>query len=370
MSQAAIAAILLACCGLSLLLSLLFVALARRVAPRIGLVDRPGAAASHKSHRVPTPYGGGTAMCLAAGLPTVAALLLAHTLPPDALAALLGPDALALFGGLREKLAPGLCILAGAVALHVLGLIDDVRALGPGPKLLTMSAVALFVATFADVRIAEFLPAPLSILASAVWIMVVTNAFNFLDNMDGLSAGVAAICAFFLALCGLLAQQALVPALAALGCGAILGFLWFNFPPARIFMGDAGSLVIGYMVAVVAILTSYYDSGAGKAPFALAMPLAVLAVPLYDFLSVTLIRLRERRSPFRGDQRHFSHRLVQRGLSRRMAVLTIYLATAATGLAATLLPGAGLRESVTILAVVVMVLLIVAALESPVRGAA
>ena len=108
----------------------------------------------------------------------------------------------------------------------------------------------------------------------------------------------------------------------------------------------------------------------GKAPFALAMPLAVLAVPLYDFLSVTLIRLRERRSPFRGDQRHFSHRLVQRGLSRRMAVLTIYLATAATGLAATLLPGAGLRESVTILAVVVMVLLIVAALESPVRGAA
>jgi UDP-GlcNAc:undecaprenyl-phosphate GlcNAc-1-phosphate transferase len=133
-------------------------------------------------------------------------------------------------------------------------------------------------------------------------------------------------------------------------------------------MGDAGSLMIGYMLGIVSIMTTYYQSGAGgDSPYALAIPLVVLAVPLYDFASVMVIRISEGRNPMRGDQRHFSHRLVERGLSRRAAVLTIYLATATTGLAATLLPSADLRETITIGVLVAMVLWIVAILESPPR---
>ena len=155
-----------------------------------------------------------------------------------------------------------------------------------------------------------------------------------------------------------------------MGCvflGAMGGFLAFNFPPARIFMGDAGSLPIGYSLAVLSVLTTYYESGSGAPPYALAMPLVILAVPLYDFGSVVVIRLFEGRNPMKGDQRHFSHRLVDRGLSRRFAVLTIYLATAATGLCATLLPDATPRETLTIGVIVLAVLAIIAILEMPLR---
>lgn len=219
-------------------------------------------------------------------------------------------------------------------------------------------------------RLAEFAGSIGAIALTTLWIVIITNSLNFLDNMDGLSGGVTAIAAAFLAAAGVMAGQVFVPALAAVLCGAVCGFLVFNFPPARIFMGDAGSLVNGYLLSVIAVLTSYYDSGSGAPPYALAMPLIVLAIPLYDFTSVVVIRLFEGRNPFRGDQRHFSHRLVDRGLSRRMAVLTIYLATAATGLLATLLPGAGLRETLTVVAATLMVLLMIAILEAPLRNQA
>jgi len=234
-------------------------------------------------------------------------------------------------------------------------------------KLLVIVLVALFVATVGRVRIAEFAGVPLSVLGTTLWFVVIVNAFNFLDNMDGLSAGVAGICLLFITVCGLMAGQVLVPALGCVFLGAVAGFLVFNFPPARIFMGDGGSLVVGYMLATVSVLTTYFHSGAGVPPYALAMPLVILAVPLYDFVSVVVIRLREGRNPMKGDQRHFSHRLVERGLSRRFAVLTIYLATATTGLAATLLPGADLRRTITIGVIVLLVLAIIAILEAPLR---
>jgi UDP-GlcNAc:undecaprenyl-phosphate GlcNAc-1-phosphate transferase len=253
------------------------------------------------------------------------------------------------------------------VVLHTLGLVDDRRPLRPTLKLLTIVLVGLLVATLGHVRVAEFAGRPVSVLLTVAWFVVIVNSFNFLDNMDGLAAGVAGICLAFLTVCGLMAGQVLVPALGCVFLGAVAGFLIFNFPPARIFMGDAGSLVLGYMLATVSVLTTYFKSGQGTPPYALTMPLVILAVPLYDFVSVVLIRLVEGRNPMHGDQRHFSHRLVQRGLSRRFAVLTIYLATATTGLAATLLPGADLRRTITIGVIVLMVLAIIAILEAPLR---
>ncbi len=366
MSPGTLSLLLLAAAGASLLLSLGLTPVAMRVARRLDFVDHPG---EHKSHERVTPYGGGSVILAAGWLPTVVLLVLVATLPGQWITQLFGEGIEPYVGGLRERAVPALIILAGGIALHVLGLFDDLRPLGAFAKLGVMVVVGLLVSGLGGVRIAEFLGPVVSVALTTAWIVVVTNAFNFLDNMDGLSAGVACICTAFLAICGVMAGQVLVPGLACIFLGAMVGFLVFNFPPARIFMGDAGSLLVGYMLAVVAILTSYWESGADRPPFALAMPLVVLAVPLYDFASVLVIRLSEGRSPLRGDQRHFSHRLVERGLSRRSAVLTIYLATAATGLGATLLPGAGLHEAITIVALVLMVLLIIAILEAPLRKA-
>lgn len=338
--------------------------IARRIALRLDFVDHP---AGRKAHAQAMPYGGGTAILAAAWSALSVLLVFAWTLPEDWLVEHFGETLRAYVGGARENTAMLVTLLAGGLVLHVLGLVDDLRPQRPLLKLGIIVAVGLLVAVVGDIRLATFLGWGGSVLATTAWFVVIINAFNFLDNMDGLSAGVAALCLAALALCGVLANQALVPLLACIFLGAVAGFLVFNFPPAKIFMGDGGSLLVGYMLAIVSTMTTYYKSGAGLPAFTLAMPFVVLAVPLYDFVSVVVIRLLEGRNPMVGDQRHFSHRLVDRGLSRRFAVLTIYLATATTGLGATLLPGADLLRTVTIAVMVLMVLGIIAILEAPLR---
>ena len=207
-----------------------------------------------------------------------------------------------------------------------------------------MAIAAAFVAAF-NVRALTFLdklgagPVP-SIVLTVLWITAITNAFNFLDNMDGLSAGVAAVCTAAFLATALSIQQWFVAAALSLLLGALLGFLCFNFAPASIFMGDAGSLVIGLLLGVLTVRTTFLrpgeDFGAGW--YAVFAPLIVLAVPLYDLIVVSLIRLSRGRSPFVGDTNHFSHRLVARGMTKRTAVLCIYLVTAATAVAAVILP--------------------------------
>jgi UDP-GlcNAc:undecaprenyl-phosphate GlcNAc-1-phosphate transferase len=350
----------------SFIFSLVLSAAARRIAQRVGFVDRPGAG-SHKTHREPIPYGGGLAIFVATFLPPIAATVAVFLLPDGWIVDRFGETARDLAGGVRNHSGQAIVIIVGAAVLLVLGLIDDRRPLGPWVKLATITGVACFVAIVGRVRIAEFAHPAVSIALTVLWILVITNAFNFLDNMDGLSAGVAAVCSAFLLVSGVMAGQIIIPAMAAALLGATIGFLVHNFPPARLFMGDAGSLFLGYMLSVLSVLTSYWESGGVKPAFALAIPLAILAVPLYDFASVVVIRVFEGRNPLKGDQRHFSHRLVERGLSRRSAVLTIYLATATTGLASTLLIDANLREMLSVLAIVAMTLAVIAILEAPLR---
>ena len=152
----------------------------------------------------------------------------------------------------------------------------------------------------------------------------------------------------------------------ALLVGTLLGFLVYNFSPAKIFMGDAGSLVVGLLLAVATIRTTYYHQGAPSGKwFAALIPLVVLAVPLYDFISVTIIRLLQGKSPLVGDKQHFSHRLVSRGMSQPQAVLTIYLATAGTGLGAVFLHQVNPVGAVLVFAQTVLIVLIIAILERP-----
>ncbi len=345
----------------SFVLSVLLTWGVRGWARRRGFVDRPG---GHKRHAQSVALGGGIAIFLSVALPVLAGVLLARFLAtgaalPDWLPPFLAPH----LSGIAEKLPLLLAILAGALILHVVGLVDDIRALGPWSKLAVELPVALTLTAGCGIRAAEALGPALSIAVTTFWIVLIVNAFNFLDNMDGLSAGVAAIAAAIFACSATLSGQIFVPTLAWVLVGALLGFLWFNFSPASVFMGDAGSMVVGYLLAVLTILTTYYDPGQGYRPVGVLVPLVVLAVPLYDVASVVAHRLKAGESPFRGDQRHFSHRLVNRGMSTRSAVLTIYLATAATSASALLLPRADWPTAGLIFAQCLCIVLIIAILE-------
>jgi len=243
--------------------------------------------------------------------------------------------------GVRQVTPGALVLLAALGLVHVVGLIDDRRPLPAGVKLGAQAVAAGAVVVVGDTRVLQLLDAwgpagyGLSAAVSVLWLLTITNAVNMLDNMDGLSAGVAAIASAVFLAAAMLSGQWFVGGAAALLLGSLLGFLVFNFPPARLFMGDGGSLVVGLMLGVLAIRVVYVPEGLGDAGsrwHGLATPMIVLAVPLYDLCSVVGIRLAQGRRPWVGDNQHFSHRLVQLGLSRRRAVGVIYLVAAAVGL--------------------------------------
>jgi UDP-GlcNAc:undecaprenyl-phosphate GlcNAc-1-phosphate transferase len=335
---------ILSLAAVSFLISWVGTWLMKRIAPRFGFVDRPG---GRKIHQNPRPLGGGVAIFLAFVLPVVAGLLVVavhHHLRSSA--AHSDSDRLAPYwSGAYERAPMMLGVVVAALLMHLLGLWDDRKALGPYIKLFFQLAIVAAVVTLLDVRALTFLDtwglgrAP-SAVFSVLWIAAITNAFNFLDNMDGLSAGVAAVCTAAFLFASISIEQWFVAAGLSLLLGSLLGFLCFNFSPASIFMGDSGSLVIGLLLGVLTVRSTYLPRGEnfGAGWYAVFAPLIVLAVPLYDLIVVSTLRLMRGKSPFVGDTNHFSHRLVARGMSRRTAVLCLYLITAATAIAAIILP--------------------------------
>lgn len=354
------ALIVLVAIGCSFLLSTSTTMLTRAIAHRIGFVDRPG---GHKQHKGVIALGGGVAIFVSTCLPIFLGTAIAKFGHGTSLHDQLPQFVRIHFDGVASHFGLVAAMMGCALLLHIVGLIDDARALGPTTKFLAQGVVALITAWPMQIRILETLPAPVSVVLTVLWIVVITNAFNFLDNMDGLSAGVGCIAATIFAITSMATGQVFVPTMAWILVGALAGFLPFNFSPASIFMGDAGSLVIGYLLAVLTILANYYDPGQNLTPFGVLVPLVVLAVPLYDVISVVVRRIRSGDSPFRGDRRHFSHRLVKRGMSVRGAVLTIYLATAATALPAIVLPKMNWPYATLLLVQCVCVVVMIAMLE-------
>ncbi len=224
--------------------------------------------------------------------------------------------------------------------------------------------MAVFVVLFCNVRILIATGPWISGAVTVFWIVAITNAFNFLDNMDGLAAGVAAIVAASFLAASARMGQLFVPAWLCLILGSLCGFLLYNFPPAKVFMGDAGSLVVGYLLAVMSCLTTYVRPGETFYAYGVFVPLVLMAVPLYDMASVITLRLRDRSNPMVGDRRHFSHRLIRRGMSVRKAALTIYLCTAATAISATLLARVDTVGAVLVFSQTVIILAVLALLES------
>ncbi|MEZ6124665.1 MAG: MraY family glycosyltransferase [Planctomycetaceae bacterium] len=302
----------------------------RRLAPILGLVDHPG---HRKVHVQPTPMGGGIAVF--AGLVVPAAYVLTGPLPSGAEEWRLVLDRLREPSELRTQM---LGIAVGATVFFLMGLADDRWNLSWKLRLGIQLLVAWGV-TRCGVQATVFVSQPwIGILITILWIMVLTNAMNFLDNMDGLSAGIGVIAASVSA--GILLLMVHEPhrcvALALLLlAGSLSGFLWWNRPPASIFMGDSGSNLIGFLLAALTVTGTFYERTGSR--HVILAPLCILAIPLYDFVTVISIRLNQGRSPFHGDKSHFSHRLVELGLKPSRAVLTIHLATLMTGLGGLLL---------------------------------
>lgn len=353
--------IALATVVLSFGISVLATPLSRRVAGRLGFIDIPQ---RHKAHTGPTPLLGGSAIFIAILAPSLLALAVARVWAATGVPEIISqhfPSITTHIAGAAYRAPQALGILGGALVLHVLGIVDDRKHLGPWSKLLVQIAVAAAVVIFLDVRVLTMAGPTLSIIASILWLVLITNSFNFLDNMDGLATGVAVICTAALLAAAISIGQIFVSAWLCLILGALLGYLPYNFPPARTFMGDAGSLVIGFLLGVVSMLTTYV--GPSVSHYAVLAPVIIMAVPLYDTFSVILLRLRERKNPMVGDRRHFSHRLVRRGMSVRTALFTIYLCTAGTAIGATLLPRLQLAGAILVLVQTLIILAIIAMLE-------
>jgi UDP-GlcNAc:undecaprenyl-phosphate GlcNAc-1-phosphate transferase len=270
------------------------VPLLRRIALRLDMVDQP---APRKEHDAPVPLLGGVALC--------GAVLVSLLALPD-----------------RRELAQLGSMLGGATWISAWGLRDDRRPLHPGVKLLSQ-VVAAVVLMASGVQVRLDLPTWLNLGLALVWILGITNALNLLDNMDGLAAGVGGVVAASFTLLAAANGQYLVGAMSAAVLGACLGFLIHNFHPASIFMGDSGSLFLGFLLAALGIKLRFSDN---VATVTWMVPVLVLGVAVFDTTLVVVSRLRRGLNPFMTPGRdHLSHRLVSLGWSRREAVLLHYL---------------------------------------------
>lgn len=287
----------------------------RRWCERTGMMDDPG---HRKIHHQPIALAGGLAVMSGLIVPLVAAAVV--TLSRGGLFAY----------GFSHRGAELTGILFGAIGMLTLGLLDDKIELRPAVKFGGQLLIALIVAA-SGVRITLFVHSvPFSYFVTVLWILTVVNAFNFMDNMNGLCGGLGAIGAWYFGWISATYGEYLVAAIAFLVTGALLGFLPHNFPKASVFLGDAGSHLIGYLLAVLAILPHFYTR---NHPHVLAVfiPLIILAVPLGDLLSVVIIRWKLGKPFYIGDNNHLSHRLVRRGLSQTRAVLIIWLLATVAG---------------------------------------
>ena len=355
----------------SMLISWLVVCWVRRKAPAWRLVDQPS---SRKVHQAPTPLGGGLGIWSGVVVSFFLGYILLRIIDLEGGSSAWVPSFVQPhLVGLQSQLGDLLLLLVGASLLMVVGLVDDFRGLPWRLRLGLQFSITAVCLIWQGWQLTIFIDLPaLTIGLSVIWVVALINSFNMLDNMDGASAGVAAIAAAILAAFLLMpaqgesGSQLFVAGFLLVLVGSLVGFLFHNRPPAKIFMGDAGSYFVGFCIGVATLLATYVsDQSAGT--HTLLAPLCVMAVPFYDMATVIWIRCREGRSPFQADRSHFSHRLVELGLTKGQAVLTIYLMTATCGLGALLLHHVDWVGAMIILLMIVCVLSLIAILETTAR---
>lgn len=321
------------CLGIAaLVLALVFVPLAMKLAYKIGAVDKPNA---RKVHTKIMPRMGGLGIYLAYIIVVLA----------------------------TQKMNMQLAgLLLGSTILVVLGIFDDMKDLNAKFKLLIQILAAVIVMAF-GVRI-EFMTNVfggeaiyldiLSLPITLLWIVGITNAINLIDGLDGLAGGIATIAALSMAVVGWIYGQYLMASMAIILAGATMGFLRYNFHPAKVFMGDTGSLFLGFNLSVLAIM------GVAKSVtfISLAAPVLVLGVPIFDTFFAILRRKMNHKPIFAADKDHLHHRLLGMGFSHRKTVLIIYAISFFLALSAILITYLSTAEAVAVVAIVLSVILI------------
>ena len=353
----------------SFLISLPAVPLCRLLARRTGIMDVPKSE-GHKLHGKATPLLGGVAILIAWLIPVLAgalALLVSPHISDFPLKQAMKDSSIfpeELTGGFRNVSGELAMICVCAVAAVVLGVIDDKHAMRASFKFAGQFLIAFAMVFFGGLHITLFIPTPLlTVPVSVFWIVFIMNAMNFFDNMDGLSVGTAAIAFVFFTVAAWSNGQFFVAALSACSAGACCGFWLFNKAPASIFMGDAGSHLVGFLLAVVSARVTYYNPEVAAAKYSVLIPLFILAVPIFDAFAVVLIRLHNHKPFYIGDHNHISHRFVRMGLTRPQAVRIIHLLSVVAGLGAIPLLWGDARTSFVLLAQGVVILLILTLLQ-------
>jgi UDP-GlcNAc:undecaprenyl-phosphate GlcNAc-1-phosphate transferase len=287
---------------ISYLLVGLLTPLMRKVAIATGAVDRPNS--NHKSHKDPVPYLGGVAIIIGVLTVSYSASLISK------------------FTSSTFWLATS--VLVPALILGLIGLWDDLRNLSPLPRFIAQSVAGIFTASILIITNTVGNPTGSKIFDSIftiIWVVGICNSINFFDNLDGGAAGTVAISSIALAFLALLGDQYLIAALATVTAGATLGFLIWNKSPAKIYMGDAGALFLGVLLAT---LTVRFQPTTNTQIGAYLTPVFLLAIPIMDTSVAVISRFQRHLSPFQGGQDHLSHRLIRAGTSRKQSALILW----------------------------------------------
>jgi len=287
----------------------------RKIALTQGVLDRPNSA--HKSHKKPVPYLGGVAIIIGVIIVSYIALISNK------------------FTWSNFWLATS--VLGPALVMGLVGLWDDIKSLNPLPRLIGQSIAGLVVAIILILNDNIGNPTGITVLDAAItvlWIVGICNSINFFDNLDGGAAGTVAITAISLTYLAITGDQYFIAALSVVVAGSTLGFLIWNRAPARIYMGDAGALFLGLLIAT---LTIRFKPSTDSSVSSFAVPLLLLAIPILDTTVAVFSRLHRKVSPFQGGKDHLSHRLVRYGLSRKVSAITLWLLSALYGLFAVLI---------------------------------
>jgi UDP-GlcNAc:undecaprenyl-phosphate/decaprenyl-phosphate GlcNAc-1-phosphate transferase len=318
------------------------VPLSRVVAGRLGAIDQPG---PRKIHGRPMPRLGGLAVFLGFSLVVWSGYLLLPVVDRSLWAHERFGSALALLRDVHRVETKLVALLAGSTVAFTIGLLDDLRGPSFPVRAKVVGQVLAAVVLIAAGVTTSFMPYGwMNALVTLLWLFGVTNAFNLLDNMDGLSAGVAAVACLVLLINAWSLGEFFISLMLVAFLGALLGFLIYNFNPASVFLGDCGSLFVGYVMASLTLLERYVSNASGTL-FPILMPVMVCLVPLTDTATVVFVRLWERRPIYVGDARHLSHRLVSMGFSPRSAVLLLYVLTFSLGLGAAALTQASAGQA-------------------------
>ncbi len=310
----------------ALSVSLLSTPLARRVALKFRLVDKPN---RRKRHLMTTPLLGGMAIYISFALTVAAGMLLLN-----------GDSSMISFGW------KSLCLLVigGAGLMSIVGLIDDILGLSAVIKLALHTVAAILIGfvfitqgallnVFLSGSSYAWLTAPLTV----IWLVGITNSVNLLDHADGLSAGTCAIAAIFFTIINLISGNYPVAFISATLGGATIGFLFYNYNPASIFMGDCGSNMLGFMLGIIAVLGVYTPEGSIR-EIAIFAPVLILALPIIDTAFVLQYRWKKGKPLFDGDRNHLAHRLMRLGLSHTQSVMVLLVVAVLMGTLALLLP--------------------------------